>query len=105
MARGQAWSRAGMIRPSGGRRQTLVPDEAGWLAEGMSNHQPHDDNLPSDSHLQEDISLPSDDGQQEAKDHFAPGQTNAGQQVSGLASATDYGADQEPPGETGNNPI
>lgn len=71
----------------------------------MEENQPSDVNLPTDSHLQEDISVPVDDDDGEAADHFVPGQTNAGQQVSGLASATDYGEEQVPPGETGNNPV
>ena len=55
-----------------------------------------DPDLPADDHLREDISAPSDT-KEEAANPFVPGQTNAGQQVGGLAGAT-----QDPDdGETG----
>ncbi|MEV4990955.1 hypothetical protein [Pseudarthrobacter sp. LMD1-1-1.1] len=39
-------------------------------------------------------------------DQFAPGLTNAGQQVAGLASASGYGKDLDPEaGPDGNHPV
>jgi hypothetical protein len=61
--------------------------------------------LPSDSHLQEDISVPSEDTPETRAD-FAPGQTNAGQQVAGLASpATDPMDKESGPDADSNNPV
>jgi hypothetical protein len=68
---------------------------------------PDPSDLPADEHLRDDVSPASDpeplgDGQRS----FAPGPTNAGQQVGGLASAVDYGKEQDPDsrGDT-NNPV
>lgn len=64
-------------------------------------------NVPEDEHLRQDVA-PESEGEapDPQKDLFAPGQTNAGQQVSGLASASDYGKDLDPEaGLDGNNPV
>jgi hypothetical protein len=63
--------------------------------------------LPRDPHLREDV-VPGAD--QETKDgegkRLPPGQTNADQQVAGLAAATHYGDDVDPEAESeGNNPL
>ena len=65
------------------------------------------DGLPADEHLRNDVAPASgpeadDPGQSE----LIPGQTNAGHQVGGLASATGYGKEQDPDalGDT-NNPV
>jgi hypothetical protein len=65
---------------------------------------PSNQDLPADKHLCEDIAPGSGEEQAASPDgHFTPGQTNAGQQVAGLASATGYGED---PGEQdSNNPV
>lgn len=61
-------------------------------------------NVPSDHHLREDVAPES--GEEPQEEPFAAGQTNAGQQVSGLASATGYGKDLDPEaGPDGNNPV
>jgi len=71
----------------------------------MRDDTSHGENLPLNDHLQEDISAPSDQGEA-ARDDFTPGQTNAGQQVGGLASTTGYGDGQDPDSGTDtNNPI
>ncbi|MFE4836045.1 hypothetical protein ACFRAU_15370 [Arthrobacter sp. NPDC056691] len=62
-------------------------------------------NLPADNHLQEDISAASSETPDEPADRFAPSQTNAGQQIAGLASTTPYGEDQDPDGTDANNPV
>jgi hypothetical protein len=82
-----------------------VPDE--WLAVHMRKDEPPQDNdLPSDSHLQEDISSQSEHEPDETTEHLTPGQTNAGQQVAGLASATNYGEDENPDSrQESNKPI
>jgi len=67
----------------------------------------HNPDLPSDNHLQDDISAPSDAPDQapdQAPGQFTPGQTNAGQQVGGLASATQDPDDEGTKNST-NNPI
>jgi hypothetical protein len=63
--------------------------------------------LPRDPHLREDV-VP--DTGQETQDgagkRLPPGQTNADQQVAGLAAATHYGDDMDPEAETeGNKPL
>ena len=79
-------------------------------------------NVPSDEHLRQDVApeaggepqdaapqdaAPQDAAPQGAADRaFTPGQTNAGQQVAGLASASGYGKDLDPEAEPdGNNPV
>lgn len=64
-------------------------------------------NVPSDEHLRQDVAPGSEGEAQDPQDgQFAPGQTNAGQQVSGLASASGYGKDLDPEAEPhGNNPV
>ncbi|UEL28772.1 hypothetical protein [Pseudarthrobacter sp. L1SW] len=69
-------------------------------------------NVPSDEHLRQDVAPeaggePQDAAPQGAADRaFTPGQTNAGQQVAGLASASGYGKDLDPEAEPdGNNPV
>jgi hypothetical protein len=64
-------------------------------------------NVPSDEHLMQDVAPESGGEPQEAPDSgFTPGQTNAGQQVGGLASASGYGKDLDPEAEPdGNNPV
>ncbi|TLM88141.1 hypothetical protein FDW84_01055 [Pseudarthrobacter sp. NamE5] len=64
-------------------------------------------NIPSDEHLRQDVAPETEGEPQGSPDPgFTPGQTNAGQQVSGLASATGYGKDLDPEAQPdGNNPI
>lgn len=64
-------------------------------------------NIPNDEHLREDVAPESEATSQDAQeDQFAPGQTNAGQQVGGLASASSYGKDLDPEaGQDGKNPV
>ena len=59
--------------------------------------------LPADEHLRDD----SGEADTASPDnHFTPGQTNAGQQVAGLASATGYGENEDPEAQPdGYNPI
>ena len=45
--------------------------------------------LPADEHLRNDVAPNTPPGE-ESKAGFTPGQTNAGQQVGGLASAAGY---------------
>lgn len=67
---------------------------------------PREKDLPADKHLREDIAAPEEESIADTEDHFTPGQTNAGQQVAGLASAPDYGEDQDLDSELdSNNPI
>jgi hypothetical protein len=63
--------------------------------------------IPEDEHLRQDVAPESGGETQDAPDNgFNPGQTNAGQQVGGLASATGYGKDLDPEAQPdGNNPI
>lgn len=64
-------------------------------------------NIPDDEHLRQDVAPESEGEPQDAQDSgFTPGQTNAGQQVGGLASATGYGKGLDPEAQPdGNNPI
>jgi hypothetical protein len=60
--------------------------------------------LPDDPHLRDDVAPgagtePLGTGD----DRFMPGQTNAGQQVAGLAPATDYGPDEDPDAQQDSN--
>ncbi|RDV09478.1 hypothetical protein DXK94_13950 [Arthrobacter sp. RT-1] len=74
----------------------------------MSDEEtPGNQDLPADEHLREDIAPGSGEEQAASPDgHFLPGQTNAGQQVGGLASATGYGDGQDPDKrDDSNNPI
>jgi hypothetical protein len=62
---------------------------------------------PDDDHLRQDVA-PESEGEPEgaADSGFTPGQTNAGQQVGGLASASGYGKDLDPEAQPdGNNPV
>jgi hypothetical protein len=63
--------------------------------------------LPADEHLRDDVAPDSGQADTVSPDnHFTPGQTNAGQQVAGLASATGYGENEDPEAQPdGNNPI
>ena len=63
--------------------------------------------LPADDHLRQDVDPESaGEGQGLPDKAFLPGQTNAGQQVSGLMSGSGYAADQDPEQQPdGNNPI
>jgi hypothetical protein len=64
-------------------------------------------NLPGDPHLREDV-VPGADQETEAaaKKRLPPGQTNADQQVAGLAAATRYGDEVDPEAEVdGNKPL
>ncbi|MDQ0870912.1 hypothetical protein QFZ70_003385 [Arthrobacter sp. V1I9] len=63
--------------------------------------------IPDDEHLRQDVAPDSGGEAQDAPDSgFTPGQTNAGQQVGGLASATGYGKDLDPEAQPdGNNPV
>lgn len=69
-------------------------------------------NVPSDEHLRKDVA-PEAGGELQDAAHpgtadsrFTPGQTNAGQQVAGLAPASGYGKDLDPEAETdGTNPV
>ena len=78
----------------------------GCLAGGMAEEEVSR-NVPEDAHLRQDVAPESEGEAAEAqKGQFAPGQTNAGQQVSGLASASGYGKDLDPgAGPDGNNPV
>jgi len=88
--------------------KTVAERVLGWLSEDMSDQgAPDRSDVPADEHLRDDVSPaaapePHGDGQ----GSFTPGQTNAGQQVGGLASAADYGKEQDPDsrGDT-NNPV
>jgi hypothetical protein len=63
--------------------------------------------VPSDEHLRQDVAPESQGEQQDVTvSGFTPGQTNAGQQVGGLASASGYGDDLDPEARPdGNNPV
>lgn len=63
--------------------------------------------LPADEHLRDDVAPASGEADTVSPDsRFTPGQTNAGQQVAGLASATGYGEAEDPEAQRdGNNPI
>ncbi|MGX1163326.1 hypothetical protein FBY31_2625 [Arthrobacter sp. SLBN-100] len=74
----------------------------------MSDKQPGNTNdLPADEHLRGDVTPGSGGDQAAFRDGgFTPGQTNAGQQVAGLASATGYGKDLDPEEQQdSNNPV
>jgi hypothetical protein len=70
-------------------------------------HEEVSKNVPSDEHLRQDVAPESVGEPQDGPDSgFTPGQTNAGQQVSGLASASGYGKDLDPEAQPdGNNPV
>jgi len=72
----------------------------------MSGLEARSTDLPHDEQLRNDV-LPASDAEPESSnaEHFTPGQTNAGQQVGGLASATGYGAGQDPDEPNTNNPV
>jgi hypothetical protein len=63
--------------------------------------------VPSDEHLRQDVAPEAGGEPQDTPDAgFTPGQTNAGQQVAGLASASGYGDDLDPDKQPdGNNPL
>ncbi|AUZ33180.1 hypothetical protein C3B78_00880 [Arthrobacter sp. PGP41] len=62
-------------------------------------------NVPSDEHLRKDVA-PDAAEEPQGSSGFTPGQTNAGQQVAGLASAGGYGKDLDPEAEPdGTNPV
>jgi hypothetical protein len=73
--------------------------------------------LPRDPHLREDVVPDTDQetqdgvgqdgvGQDGVGKRLPPGQTNADQQVAGLAAATHYSDDMDPEAETdGNKPL
>jgi hypothetical protein len=80
----------------------------GWLAVDMSDKEfPQSSDLPADRHLRDDVMPASEEEREESpEDRFTPGQTNAGQQVAGLASATSYGEEQDPDSQGDpNNPV
>ena len=64
-------------------------------------------NIPDDEHLRQDVAPESEGEPRDAAGSgFTPGQTNAGQQVGGLASASGYGKDLDPEAQPdGNNPV
>ncbi|GAB5080730.1 hypothetical protein [Arthrobacter sp. AD-310] len=72
----------------------------------MADEQESKD-IPADEHLRQDVAPGREAKSQDPQDgQFAPGQTNAGQQVSGLASASGYGKGLDPEAEPdGNNPV
>lgn len=63
--------------------------------------------FPADEHLRDDVAPASGDEDAVSPDsRYTPGQTNAGQQVAGLASATGYGENEGPEAQPdGNNPL
>ena len=79
----------------------------GWcLAVGMADDEVSK-NVPSDEHLRQDVAPETGAESQGTPDsRFTPGQTNAGQQVAGLASASGYGDGVDPDEQPdGNNPV
>ncbi|MDQ0755250.1 hypothetical protein [Arthrobacter sp. B3I4] len=62
--------------------------------------------LPADKHLRDDVAPAAGAAPGTDEGGFTSGQTNAGQQVGGLASAAGYGKEQDPEslGDT-NNPV
>lgn len=69
---------------------------------------PGTSDLPADEHLRDDVAPDAGEADTVSSpgSRFMPGQTNAGQQVAGLASATDYGENEDPEAQPdGNNPI
>jgi hypothetical protein len=75
----------------------------------MTHKEPGNASLPNDEHLKGDVAPESEGDQGGATPdggEFAPGQTNAGQQVAGLASATGYPENQDPEEQRdSNNPV
>jgi hypothetical protein len=74
----------------------------------MTHKEPGNASLPNDEHLRRDVAPESgrDEGVTPDSGEFAPGQTNAGQQVAGLASATGYPKNQDPEEQLdSNNPV
>jgi hypothetical protein len=73
----------------------------------MGTEEAYGKDLPSDPHLKEDVGQPIVDAKPEdTSGRFTPGQTNAGQQVGGLASGTDFGEAGDPDAQPDeNNPI
>ena len=70
------------------------------------NEPPPASELPSDRHLREDVAAAAEEETANPEKRFTPSQTNAGQQVAGLASATDFGEDEDPESQgDSNNPI
>jgi hypothetical protein len=71
------------------------------------NEPPPASELPSDRHLREDVAPAAEEESiADPEKRFTPSQTNAGQQVAGLASATDYGEEEDPESQgDSNNPI
>jgi hypothetical protein len=80
----------------------------GWLAVSMTeNEPPPASELPSDRRLREDVAPAAEEESiADPEKRFTPSQTNAGQQVAGLASATDYREEEDPESQgDSNNPI
>jgi hypothetical protein len=73
----------------------------------MSDHEMRPtDGLPADKHLRDDVAPAVEDDEAPGQDGFVPGQTNAGQQVGGLASSTGYGTEQDPDSQgDANHPV
>jgi hypothetical protein len=73
----------------------------------MTNKEPGNTNdLPTDEHRLRDVAPQSAGDQGANGGEFAPSQTNAGQQVAGLASATGYPKNQDPEEQLdSNNPV
>jgi hypothetical protein len=74
----------------------------------MTDQEPSEaSDIPAAGHLRDDVASDSGEADTVSPDsHFTPGQTNAGQQVAGLASATGYGENEDPDAQPdGNNPI
>ena len=74
----------------------------------MTDQEPSEaKDLPADEHLRDDVAPHSGEaGTVSPDDRLTPGQTNAGQQVAGLASATGYGENEDPEAQRdGNNPV
>lgn len=74
----------------------------------MSDKEPaRSRDLPADRHLRDDVVPASgEENEEPPAGRFTPSQTNAGQQVAGLASATGYGEEQDPDAQgDSNNPI
>jgi hypothetical protein len=69
----------------------------------MTDKQESSD-LPLDPHLREDVEPGADRETADGEGKLVPpGQTNADQQVAGLAAATHYGDDVDPEAETESN--
>lgn len=78
-----------------------------WCFAGMMTDKEASKNLPADEHLRQDVAPEAESASPAAsEEEFTPGQTNAGQQVSGLASASGYGDGMDPEKQPdGNNPV